>query len=302
MNSLFRINAIIDSNWRFSRMWPRRGQLLDLLFNLAVWGSALIVAGMFLWLVGDVLVRGVSVISWEFLVSPVINSGRSGGIAPILVSTACIVSVALVVAFPLALASAIVITEFLTRTSMASRLIVASFDVLAGMPSIIFGLFGNALFNQLLGFGYSLLSGGLTLACMILPFMIKVNIDGLRAVPHSYREAGEALALSRTSILWHVLLPAALPGMVAGVLLGLGRALAETAALLFTSGYVTRMPESLMDSGRTISIHVYDLAMNVAGGDQMAYASALILVVLLMLINALVVYLGDWIQRCSLRA
>ncbi|MCU7906601.1 MAG: phosphate ABC transporter permease PstA [Candidatus Thiodiazotropha sp. (ex Epidulcina cf. delphinae)] len=302
MNLSFRTNVNTDSVRATSLIGLRNGQLSDLLFTAAVWGAFLTVTVVFLWLVGDVLIRGVGALSWDFVVSPVIDSGRSGGIAPVLVSTACIVAVALAVAFPLALASAILISEFLPRTGTVSRLVIVSFDVLAGMPSIVFGLFGNALFNQLLGFGYSLLSGGLTLACMVLPFMIKANIDGLRAVPRSYREAGDALAMSRASILWHVLLPAAIPGIIAGVLLGMGRALAETAALLFTSGYVTRMPESLMDSGRTISIHVYDLAMNVAGGDQMAYASALILVVLLIIINFTVVRLGDWIQRCSLRA
>lgn len=302
MNSSFRTNLSADSYRTGPLTELRKNQFADSLFIAAVWGSVLIVAVVFLWLVGDILIKGASAVSWDFLLSPVMNSGRSGGIAPVLVSTACIVAVALTVAFPLALASAILIAEFLPRTGTLTRLVVVSLDVLAGMPSVVFGLFGNALFNQLLGFGYSLLSGGLTLACMVLPFMIKVNVDGLRAVPQRYREAGNALAMSRASTLWHVLLPVALPGIIAGVLLGLGRALAETAALLFTSGYVTRMPESLMDSGRTISIHVYDLAMNVAGGDQMAYASALVLVVLLILINSAVVHIGGWIQRRSLRA
>ncbi|CAD7846189.1 MAG: Phosphate ABC transporter, permease protein PstA (TC 3.A.1.7.1) [Olavius algarvensis Gamma 1 endosymbiont] len=196
----------------------------DHLFVVAVWVSVAMAATAFIWIIGDLLVQGGNKVSWGLLVSSVTDSGRSGGIAPILVSTTWIVAAALAVAFPLALATAILIAEFLPRNSMVSRLVVASLDLLAGMPSIVFGLFGNALFNQLLGFGYSLLSGGLTLACMVLPFMIKANVDGLRAEPNSYREAADALALSRSAALWHVLLPTALPGIVAGTLLGLARA------------------------------------------------------------------------------
>lgn len=283
---------------------PRRwdgGRVVDGLFTLSVWLVALSVAGVLAWLLGDVLMRGAGALSWELLVGEVRSAGRAGGIAPILVSTAWIVAIALATAFPLALATGIVIAEILPANSTATRWVLGSLDVLAGTPSVVFGLFGNALFNQVFDFGYSLLSGGLTLACMVLPFMIKANVDGLRAVPQSYREAGVALALTRAATLRHVLLPMAMPGIVAGVLLGLARALAETAALLFTSGYVTRMPESLLDSGRTVSIHIYDLAMNVAGGDQMAYASALLLVMALVLINLLVVSLGGWLQRLALR-
>lgn len=295
-DSLSRLAAPAASEpWRLST-------IADRLFDLAVWASAILVIGTFIWLFGDLLMRGAGELSWHLLTRGVQDSGRAGGIAPILVATVWIVVIALAVAFPLALATAIVIAEIAPRESRLTCLVVGSLDVLAGTPSVVFGLFGNALFNHVLGLGYSLISGGLTLACMILPFMIRANVVGLRAVPDSYREAGEALAISRATALFHVLLPAALPSIAAGVLLGLARALAETAALLFTSGYVTRMPESLLDSGRTVSIHIYDLAMNVAGGDAMAYASALVLVMLLILINFSVVSLSRWLQIVMQRA
>lgn len=274
----------------------------DQAFGLAVGAAVVLTTAVFAWMLLDVIVRGFGALSWDFLVSPVLDSGRAGGIAPILVSTAWIIATTLIVAFPLSLAAAIFIHEWLPKNGVVGRVVVGSLDVLAGTPSIVFGLFGHALFNQFLGLGYSILSGGLTLACMVLPFMIRANVDGLRAVPKSYREAADALALSRAAALWHVLLPNAMPGIVAGTLLGLARALAETAALLFTSGYVSRMPESLLSSGRTVSIHVYDLAMNVTGGDHMAYGAALLLVILLILINTGVVVLGNWLQRRSLRA
>ena len=145
------------------------------------------------------------------------------------------------------------------------------------MPSIVFGLFGNAFFCVALGLGFSILSGGLTLACMILPLMIRATEEGLRAVPQELRLGAAALGLGPAAVFWRLLLPVALPGLAVGLVLGMGRALAETAALLFTSGYVDRMPTSLLDSGRALSIHVYDLAMNVAGGEPRAYATALIL-------------------------
>ena len=166
------------------------------------------------------------------------------------------------------------------------------------MPSIVFGLFGNVFFCQTLGLGFSILSGGLTLACMVLPIFIRSTEEGFRAVPNDYRLGAAALGLSRTATLFQLLLPAAVPGLIVGLVLGVGRALAETAALIFTSGYVDRIPESLLDSGRSLSIHIYDLSMNVPGGDGNAYATALVLVTLLLVINGLASILAErWLGR-----
>jgi phosphate transport system permease protein len=170
--------------------------------------------------------------------------------------------------------------------------------VLAGVPSIVFGLFGNAFFCIYLGLGFSILSGGLTLACMVLPILIRTAEEGLHSAPHDYRLAAAALGMSRSATLVHLLLPAAAPALVAGLMLGIGRAGAETAALIFTSGYVDRMPDSLFDSGRALSVHIYDLSMNVAGGDASAYASALVLIILLLIINSMAKGLiKHWLHR-----
>jgi phosphate transport system permease protein len=142
-----------------------------------------------------------------------------------------------------------------------------------------------------LGMGYSIMSGGLTLACMVLPILIRTTEQAILAVPDDYRHAAAGLGLSRTTTLFRVILPAAAPGMAAGLVLSVGRALAETAALIFTAGYVTRMPESLQDSGRSMSVHIYDLALNVPGGSSQAYATAAVLVVLLLIINAVAIVL-----------
>jgi phosphate transport system permease protein len=258
-----------------------------------VWCVALAVTAVFLWLLVDVVRLGAGQVSWAFLTSPPRNAGRAGGIGPILVSTALILAVCLAVSVPIGLGTAALLAEFTPAGGLFGRLVRRSLDVLAGVPSIVFGLFGNAFFSQVLGMGFSILSGGLTLACMVLPILIRATEEGFRAVPAEYRLGAAALGLSRTTTLLHLLLPAAVPGLLVGLVLGIGRAIAETAALIFTSGYVDRMPESLLDSGRSLSIHIFDLSMNVPGGDANASASALVLVVLLLAINGTASTIAD---------
>jgi phosphate transport system permease protein len=160
-----------------------------------------------------------------------------------------------------------------------------SLDLLASVPSIVFGLFGMVFFCQVLGMGFSILAGGLTLTCMVLPIVVYTAYSSLHGVPQELRLGAAALGLTRTTTLFRLLLPAAVHGVVVGLLLGIGRAMAETAALIFTSGYVTRMPESLFDSGRTLTVHIYDLAMNVPGGEPNAHASAFVLLLALLVVN-----------------
>ena len=250
-----------------------------------VWTTAALIAIPFLWLVGDLLWHGWHQLSWNFIVSVPENAGREGGIGPILVSTGLIVGVCMVVAMPIGLGTALFLSEFTKNDQVSGRLIRGSLDVLAGVPSIVFGLFGNAFFCQILGLGFSILSGGLTLACMVLPILIRTAEESFRAIVQEQRLSAAALGMSQKATIQHILLPVAIPGVLVGCILGLGRAMAETAALIFTSGYVDRMPTSLMDSGRALSIHIYDLAMNVAGGNPNAYATALVLVGLLLIIN-----------------
>lgn len=282
---------------------PGRARQLDHAATLAAWAAFAVVAGLFVWLLADVAWRGLGALSWEFLTETPRRAGRAGGIGPIIVSTLLIVAVAMAVAAPLGLACALWLGEYARLSPRAGRTARASLDILAGMPSIVFGLFGNALFCVALGLGFSIVSGGLTLACMVLPLLIRAIEQGLRAVPDDYRQAAAALGVSRWTITRQVLLPAALPSLIAGLVLGIGRALAETAALIFTSGYVDRMPTSLMDSGRAMSVHVYDLAMNVPGGERHAYATALVLVGLLLTINGVAAGLGRWwLARSGVRA
>lgn len=268
------------------------------LATLLIWLTAALVSAVFVWLLADIIRHGLPRLSWSFLVEAPQNAGRSGGIGPIIVSTALILLVAIATAAPLGLATAVLLTEFTRHGGAFGRLVRRSLDVLAGVPSIVFGLFGNALFCIYLGLGFSILSGGLTLACMVLPILIRTAEEGLRAVPDDYRLAAAALGMSRSAALVHLLLPAAIPALTAGLMLGMGRAGAETAALIFTSGYVDRLPDSLFDSGRALSVHIYDLSMNVAGGDASAYSSALVLIMLLLIINGIAMGLAkQWLHR-----
>lgn len=263
----------------------RRPDFADLAFSIAVRLCALLVISALVWVLWDVARLGVPEISVEYLVSEPTRAGRSGGIAPIIISTLAILFVALATAIPVAVATAVWLSEYSGHHPWYAHRVRLALDALAGVPSIVFGLFGSAVFGVALGMGLSLISGGLTLACMVLPIVIRTTEAGLAALPDEWRLDAAALGISRWTLLRQVLLPAAAPAAAAGVMLGIGRALAESAALIFTSGYVDRMPSSAMDSGRTLAVHVWDLAMNVAGGDRAAYTAAAVLAVLVVLIN-----------------
>jgi len=271
----------------------RRAHRADQIMTAVVWGCVIAVSVVFFVILGDLFIKGAGRISISFLLEVPRNAGRDGGIAPILVSTGLILLVALGTSVPLGVGTAILLSEFTSRDDVFGRVVRRSLDVLAGVPSIVFGLFGNAFFCIWLGMGFSILSGGLTLACMVLPILIRATEEGFRAVPDEYRRGAAALGMSRTRTLFSILLPCAVPGLMVGLVLGFGRAIAETAALIFTSGYVDRMPESLLDSGRSLAMHIYDLSMNVSGGEPNAYASALTLVLVLLVVN----FTASWISH-----
>ena len=270
----------------------------DVVIVASAWSTAAIVCCAFAWILGDLLVRGKSELSWRFVSEMPLDAGRAGGILPILISTAAILLVCLVSSVPVSIAAAACLSDLTLENSTFARTVRRCLDILAGVPSIVFGLFGSAFFCQFLGLGFSIWAGGLTLACMVLPILVRATEEGFRAVRSEYRVGAAALGLSPTTVLFRVTLPLAAPALVVGLVLGIGRALAETAALIFTSGYVDRMPESFSDSGRALSIHIFDLAMNVPGGDGRAAASALVLIVAVLFMNLL----ASRVTKVSLRA
>ncbi|RMF37554.1 MAG: ABC transporter permease subunit [Planctomycetota bacterium] len=253
--------------------------------------GTLLAVAPFAWMLADVLVLGLPRVDWSFLTSAPSQAGRAGGIAPILVSTMAIVLVAWFSVVPMGLGAALALVNWHHTNNRiwrwSSRGVEQSLDLLAATPSVVFGLFGNALFCLYLGMGFSILSGGLTLACMVLPLFVRTAQIGLRAAAEQLRAPAAATGLSRSTFYLRLVVPAASPAILAALALSTGRALAETAALIFTSGFVDRMPTTLFDSGRTLSVHIYDLAMNVPGGDVSARATAVVLVGALLLINGL---------------
>lgn len=286
---------------RMSLMANPRTVLNSQLISALLWLCAALVTGIFAWILIDILRLGLAHLSLDFLLSEPTRAGRSGGIAPIIVSTLWVLAIALTVALPLGLGSALWLHSFTAGGGRLSRTVRVLLDILAGVPSIVFGLFGAACFCIWMGMGFSILSGGLTLACMILPLLIRTTEMGLAAVPADWQRGALALGLSRTAALRCVLLPVAMPAILAGLMLSIGRILAETAVLLFTSGYVDRYPESMFDSGRVMALHIYDLSMNVTGGDANAYATALVLISVLLLVNGAATLVGTRWLRGSIR-
>lgn len=232
---------------------------------------------------GIVLHRGAPVLDWEFLTAAPRHSGAEGGIAVTVAGTLAVTVVALLVAGPLGVGAAVYLAEY-TREGRLTRAIRVGTEALAGVPSIVLGLFGFALFVSFLGMGWSVLAGGLTLACMILPTIVRTSEEALRAVPKSYREVALSLGATRWEAVQHVVLPAAAPGILTGLVLGVGRAVSETAAVIFTAGVALRAPGSPFDSSRTMAVHVYTLTME-SISDRMADGTAAVLVLTVLAIN-----------------
>lgn len=236
-----------------------------------------------------VMRRGLPVINLEFLFTPSRNMGRQGGILQPLVGTLLLPAVALAVALPLGVGTAIYLTEY-TRESRITRAIRFGTDCLAGVPSIIFGLFGFIFFVSMLKWGWSVLSGGLTLAIMVLPTIIRTSEEAIRAVPRSYREVSVSLGGTRLQTVFRAVLPNALPGIVTGVMLSVGRAVGETAAVIYTAGSALNIPTSFFAPARTMAVHFYILARE-GLSEANAYGTAAVLVVLVLGINLVTYWL-----------
>jgi len=233
--------------------------------------------------IGFVLAGGFRNLSWAFLSQPILDMGREGGILPAIVGTLMMVFVAVGIAGPLGVASAIYLAEY-TIEGRVTQTIRFGINCLAGVPSIIFGLFGFILFVVMLGFGWSILSGGLSLAAMILPTIIRTAEEALRSVPREYRDVAASLGASRWQVVTRSVLPYALPGILTGIILGIGRSIEETAVVIFTAGSAVQMPHSLFDSARTMSVHFYLMAREGISNEK-AYATAAVLICTILVIN-----------------
>jgi phosphate transport system permease protein len=254
--------------------------------KLALWVSGLVILAVLLGIIAFVVIRGIGVINLDFIFSMPIAGGREGGIRPMIVGTLCIIIISAIVAAPIGIASGIYLTEYAGNHPL-SRVITFAAEWLAGVPSIIFGLFGFVYFVVLLGWGFSILSGGMVLACMILNIIIRTSQEAIMAVPVSYREASYALGATKWQTVSRVVLKSAAPGILTGVILGIGRAAGETAAIMLTAGSFMALPTSLFSSVRPMSLHVYILAMEGVhpGAIARAFGSATLLVLTVLIAN-----------------
>ncbi|WP_313584338.1 phosphate ABC transporter permease PstA [Lacrimispora sp.] len=248
-----------------------------------IWTAALLVIAILFSIIIHILVKGIPMISWQFLTDIPRDMGRSGGISSSIVGTLIVTAVAVIVATPFGIGTAIYLTEY-TRESRVTRIIRFSAESLAGIPSIVYGLFGFIFFVIYLKMGWSILSGGLTMAIMILPTIIRTSEEAIRTVPQLYREVGFSLGLTKWQAITRTVLPSALPGIVNGVILSIGRCVAETAAVILTAGSALRMPTSIFSPTRTMAVHFYILAREGISMDN-AYGTAALLIILILLLN-----------------
>jgi phosphate transport system permease protein len=261
-------------------MAKRRSWVLRFL-ALASAGITLVII---LFLLGYILIKGIPHLSPSLFALRYTSENVS--MLPALINTALIAAVALLAAVPVGVCAAIWLAEYSKRGSRLITVVRLAAETLAGIPSIIYGLFGMLLFVIFLGWGYSLLAGAFTLAVMVLPVIMRTTENALLSVPDSYREGSFALGAGKLRTVFSIVLPAATPGILSGIILSIGRIVGETAALIFTAGTVAKIPDSPFASARTLAVHVYALSSEGLYLNQ-AYATAVVLLALVVVINAL---------------
>ena len=263
-----------------TRLNPKTTQKMA---KAVIWSAAILVLLLLFSIIIYILSKGIPHITWQFLTQVPSDMGRSGGILSTIVGTLAVTIVAIVVATPLGVGTAFYLTEY-TRESIITKIIRFSAESLAGIPSIVYGLFGFIFFVIYLKLGWSILSGGLTLAVMILPTIIRTSEEAIHTVPPMYREVSFSLGGTKWQTMIKVLIPSALPGIATGIILGIGRSVAETAAVILTAGSALQMPTSLFSPARTMAVHFYILASEGISMEK-AFATAALLIILILLIN-----------------
>ena len=257
----------------------------SLLLLVLVSLSALITAALVISLVVYILVKGIpnlnaGLFAWEY-------NTENSSMMPALINTLIITLLSLLIAGPIGIFSAIYMTEYAKKGNKLVGVVRTTTETLAGIPSIVYGLFGQLFFVLACGFDYSMLAGALTMSIMVLPTIMRTTEEALLSVPDAYREGSFGLGAGRLRTVFRIVLPSAVPGILAGVILSIGRIVGETAALIYTSG----IPKSLMGSGRTLAVHMYAL-LNEGLYMEEAYATAVILLVLVVAINALSTFIS----------
>jgi phosphate transport system permease protein len=276
-------------------MINRTRYLTQSIAKVLIWMAAISTIAVMILILFQILREGLPILHLRFFLDSPKNMGREGGIFSTIIGTFALTIVAIFFAAPLGVGTAIFLREY-TRESQISRIIRFGTDCLAGVPSIIFGLFGFVFFVIFLNMGWSILSGGLTLAAMILPTIISTAEEAIKTIPYSYREVSYSLGGTKWQTVMRAILPNALPGIFTGIILSVGRSIGETAAVILTAGSSLMMPNSLFSPIRTMSVHFYILARE-GISMEMAYGTGAALILLVLSINTV----ANWLLNRYIR-
>lgn len=264
------------------QVYKRDPKSLSLLLTVCL--AAIITMLALLFIISYILIKGIPHLTPELFRLKYTSENVS--LLPALINTLSMTVLSLLFAVPVGIGAAIYLTEYARRGNRFVCLVGITAETLSGIPSIVYGLFGSLFFVKYLGFGLSLLSGALTLSIMILPLIMRTTEEALRSVPDSYREGSFGLGAGKLRTLFRIVLPSAVPGILSGVILGIGRIVGESAALIYTAGTVAEVARGFFSSARTLSVHMYSISGEGLYIDQ-AYASAVVLLVVIVVINAL---------------
>jgi len=275
-------------------MMSVRNKLFEKLMAFFTWMAAALTVGILLFIVGFILVKGIPHIK-PSLFSFTYNS-ENVSMMPAIISTIIMTFMSLIIAVPLGVFSAIYLVEYAKRGNKAVGLVRMTTETLSGIPSIVYGLFGLLFFVTFLGWGFSILAGAFTLSIMILPLIMRSSEEALKSVSDTYREGSFGLGAGKLRTVFKIVLPSAMPGILAGVILSVGRIIGETAALIYTSGTVAQVPTDPMMSARTLSVHMYALSSEGLHTDE-GYATAVILLLVVVIINTVSAKLAKRIGR-----
>lgn len=259
-------------------------KLKDNILNVILWLSAGVTIFILVVIIGFVFVKGFKLVNFNFIFGDY-SLSEGGGIFPMIVSTVMTVLISLAIAIPIGIGGAIYLQEYAKQGFVVKAIRFAT-ESLSGIPSIIYGLFGSVFFVQALNLKYSILSGSLTLAIIVLPVIIRTTEEALKTVPLSYREGAIGLGSTKFEVLQKIIVPSAMPGIVSGVILSIGRIIGESAAILLTAGTVAAMPKGIMSSARTLTVHAY-LVTKESGNIQLACAVGIVLIGVVLILNIL---------------
>ena len=269
-------------------------KLQSRIYRFAVYAGAFFSMAVLVLIVGYILVKGIPHLSPELFAWEYNSSNVS--MMPSIINTLLMTLISLIVCVPLGIGAAIYLTEYAKRGSKLVKLVRMTAETLSGIPSIIYGLFGALFFVVALDMGLSLLSGALTLSIMVLATIMRTTEEALLAVPDSFREGSFGLGAGRLRTTFKVVLPSAVPGILSGVILAVGRIVGETAALIYTAGTVAKIPDSVLDSTRTLAVHMYTISTEGLYINQ-SYATAVVLLVVVLAINAFSSFVAKKIGR-----